>query len=252
VILVRGEQIEIVYGDRDRGSPGVRIQFFEEAAFAFRAYVGMGDGRLLPLNSDLRVPVVGGEPVRFTLITPSNARVGEATRLLVRAEDRYGNVAGNYRGSQSVVFNDGTSTRQLDVEFGDAEAGVCLLDGLIFNFPGDFTFRLVNTAYESNSVRVQTKHDAFVSTFWGDLHGHTLNSDGRGTVDQYYRYADQIAGLDVCAVTDHDFMLSDAAWARSKQATNAHYRPGRFVTLQAFEWSGFSDVGRPQYLFSIG
>jgi hypothetical protein len=72
-----GEQIEIIYGNPDGGSPGVRIQFFEEEAFAFRAYVDrIGDGRFLPLCPDLNVRIVGGELARFTLTTPSNARVG--------------------------------------------------------------------------------------------------------------------------------------------------------------------------------
>jgi hypothetical protein len=78
---------------------------------------------------------------------------------------------------------------------------------------------------------------------WGDIHGHTLFSDGRGTIEEYYDFADRVAGLDFCAVTDHAFEILDWMWAHSKKVTNRFYRPGRFVTFQAFEWSGATPVG---------
>ncbi len=40
--------------------------------------------------------------------------------------------------------------------------------------------------------------------YWGDLHGHSGLSDGTGTPEDYYRYARDIAALDVAALTDHD------------------------------------------------
>ena len=86
---------------------------------------------------------------------------------------------------------------------------------------------------------------------WGDLHGHTLNSDGRGTVEQFYDYAENVAGLDFCAVTDHAFEVLDHMWAHSKKVTNAVYQPGKFVTFQAYEWSGQTDVGGDHNVFFL-
>ena len=39
---------------------------------------------------------------------------------------------------------------------------------------------------------------------WGDLHGHSNFSDGTGLPEDYYRYARDVAALDVAALTDHD------------------------------------------------
>jgi hypothetical protein len=249
--LDAGETIEIVYGDTEQGSPGARIQFFEEADFAFRAYVDAGDGTFLPLAPDLKVPIVGDETKRLVLVTPSNARVGAPTRLLVRAEDRYGNVARNHRGHTQVSFDDGTGPQTLAIEFGEAQEGLVRIDGIVFREPGLYTFRTADAAFESNPTRVTSGPPAF-STFWGELHGHTLASDGRGTIDQYYDYAARVAGLDVCAVTDHDFMLSDTVWEESKKITNLHNRPGQFVTLQGFEWSGLTEVGGDHNVYFAG
>ena len=52
-----------------------------------------------------------------------------------------------------------------------------------------------------------------------------------------------MAGLDFCAVSDHGFEMTDKMWEHSKKVTNAVCKPGRFVTFQAYEWSGQSEVG---------
>jgi hypothetical protein len=78
---------------------------------------------------------------------------------------------------------------------------------------------------------------------WGDLHGHTLFSDGRGTVEEYYDFAQRVAGLDFCAVSDHAFELVDEMWAHSKAVTNRLNQPGTFVTFNGYEWSGQTPDG---------
>src|SRR6266404_861467 len=249
--LVEGDRVEIVYGDRTGGGPGARVQTFEEASFAFRVYVDpSGAGEFLPLDPDLGIAIVGGEAIRLVLLTPSSVRVGEPTRLLIRAEDRYGNIACSHRGSIAIEFSDGEQVRRQPIDLTEADSGIRWIDGLVFKSPGDYTFTIAGTSCESNPVRVSGTQSR-VSTFWGELHGHTLHSDGRGTLDQFYDYACRVAALDVCAVTDHDFMMSDAVWADSKRITNAHNRPGRFVTLQAFEWSGLTEVGGDHNVYFV-
>jgi hypothetical protein len=39
---------------------------------------------------------------------------------------------------------------------------------------------------------------------WADLHGHSNLSDGTGVPEDYYRYARDVAALEVAALTDHD------------------------------------------------
>ncbi len=41
--------------------------------------------------------------------------------------------------------------------------------------------------------------------FWGDVHGHTSHSDGKGSLDDYFAYARDVSNLDFVIVTDHDF-----------------------------------------------
>jgi SAM-dependent methyltransferase len=244
--LVFGDAVDIVFGDRTRGGPGAKVQFYCETPFRLRCSVdpdGRGVFRRVP--DDLEITITAGPAVRLVAVLPSDAVVGMPVRLLIKAEDAFGNVATGFRGAVELRQQGGGAVAPRRVLFDDAASGLVWLDDVIFAEPGDYTIVATDggLAAESNPVRVRAPASGCRSIFWGEIHGHTVASDGRGTIEQYYDYAETVAGLDVCAVTDHDFMITDNLWAESKRITNARNRPGRFVTLQGFEWSGTSPVG---------
>jgi hypothetical protein len=80
---------------------------------------------------------------------------------------------------------------------------------------------------------------------WADLHGHSGLSDGTGTPYDYLAYAEEVARLDVVALTDHDHWGIEpldedpervaALFERIDRAQ----RPGRFVTLPGYEWTSW-------------
>ena len=80
---------------------------------------------------------------------------------------------------------------------------------------------------------------------WADLHGHTRYSDGSGAPDDYFRYARDVARLDVIALTDHDHWgLSPLDENPARQAeivalAKTYHEPGRFVTLPGYEWTSW-------------
>ncbi len=114
----------------------------------------------------------------------------------------------------------------------------------MFSTPGTCTLSASDGTLRqtANPVRVTAERPETL-LLWGDLHGHTLFSDGRGTIEEFYDFAERVAGLDFCAVSDHAFELIDEMWEHSKLVTNRVNRPGRFVTFQAYEWSGTSKMG---------
>lgn len=73
--------------------------------------------------------------------------------------------------------------------------------------------------------------------YWGDIHGHSICSDGLGTPEDYYEYAKNIALLDFASLTDHGQELSDEDWEMIKKATRVYNVPGRFVTILGYEFS---------------
>lgn len=79
--------------------------------------------------------------------------------------------------------------------------------------------------------------------YWGDLHGHTAFSDGKGTVDHYFAYARDTAGLDFAVVSDHDYgdgtarELPRAVWELTNDRVDAYTVDGRFVAIAGYEWT---------------
>jgi hypothetical protein len=101
--------------------------------------------------------------------------------------------------------------------------------------------------------------------YWGDIHGHTAFSDGWGTPEQFYDYARNTQNLAFSAVTDHveavnlfseSFIFADGSpldlWRMTIQAADAHYVPGTFVTLPAFEWTSNEFGHRNAYFRNSG
>ena len=79
--------------------------------------------------------------------------------------------------------------------------------------------------------------------YWGDVHGHTVFSDGKGTAAEYFQYARDKAKLDFAIVTDHDFG-HQAPWRMPKehwQALQSQAREstvsGTFVAIAGYEWT---------------
>lgn len=87
---------------------------------------------------------------------------------------------------------------------------------------------------------------------WGDVHGHTQLSDGKGSVDDYFRHARDVAHLDFAIVTDHDFgheapwRMPVQDWQLIQSTADACTTDGRFLAIAGYEWTSqekyWSDV----------
>jgi len=98
--------------------------------------------------------------------------------------------------------------------------------------------------------------------YWGDTHGHTSLSDGKGTPTDYFTHSRDVARLDFVIVTDHDFgnrhpwRMPKENWQLTQDAADAATVEGRFVALAGYEWtsqpkywSGFSNGIGSEHLF---
>lgn len=243
--LKPGETLRTTLGDRSGGSAGMRVQPFDESCFVFKTFVdALGNGKYLPLADSPSIEIVAAEPVRLSVVMPSDAVAGEPTWCLVRAEDRYGNPAPKYSGMVELASSDSEAILPKGHAFTSKDGGVYRFEPVVLGREGIHTISVSDglLSARSNPVCVGQERPKEL-LLWGDLHGHTLFSDGRGTVEEYYDFAENVAGLDFCAVSDHAFELVDAMWEHSKGVTNRVNKPGRFVTFQAYEWSGTTKQG---------
>ena len=81
--------------------------------------------------------------------------------------------------------------------------------------------------------------------FWGDIHGHTILSDGLGSPEDYYACGREEALLDFCAIADHAQYMSDEDWELTQQVTQQFNTPGEYVTLLGYEYS--CNASLPRY-----
>ena len=105
-------------------------------------------------------------------------------------------------------------------------------------------------------VAVWAKCTAFAEyhTYWGDVHGHTSISDGKGSLDDYFTYARDVAKLDFVIVTDHDFgngkptwWMPKESWKLTQNKADQYTVAGKFVAIAGYEWTS-----QPKYWTDVG
>ncbi|MDP8255919.1 MAG: DUF3604 domain-containing protein [Candidatus Alcyoniella australis] len=91
---------------------------------------------------------------------------------------------------------------------------------------------------------------------WGQIHGHSLVSDGLGSDAEFYEFARDKSLLDFAALTDHGYLtesivhpqflrhqINPPQWDEYCRVCREFNDPGCFVTFLAYEWTSqvFSD-----------
>jgi hypothetical protein len=238
--LAGGEQIEVVYGASPAGALADR--YAERGSAFWFAVDGDGDGVRGLVPDPPRITIEAGPAVRLVAHWPSVARPGEQVPLTIAALDAAGN-AGTFLGHAVRLEVPRGITAPKKVRLG-AEGRTTVTVGV--GAPGVYRLRL-HTADGLEATTNPLDASAHAPRIlWGDLHGHSNYSDGTGLPDDYYRYARDIAGLDVAALSDHDHWglefldTHPTLWTDLTQATHRFHDPGRFVTLLAFEWTSWA------------
>lgn len=258
-VLKTGETITVSYGDGKYGSPGALTHLAQEYEFASLIYRQIDwktikqdfeaekRGRVYNYakehyfveNSPL-IKVNGAQAENFIVTVPSRVQTGTEFELKVVARDRFGNVANFHEGTAAFEYQPELMLPEV-FDFTKRDRGI---KSFVCEARGSGTYTVkVHARYnritgESNPVIVADNR-APKQLYWGDLHVHTIDSDGLGTVSAAYRYGRDAADLDFCAITDH----LDGVTPIIRKNAEAYNDPGRFVTFNAFEQSGIAEGG---------
>src|SRR5262249_18177529 len=193
--------------------------------------------------------LVPGPAAHWKAIWPSLAVVGEPFRLAIIAEDAWGNPTGEAEQTLAPVPSPPIPgvPPNVAIKRGD---GPRVLDNLVADTVGDLDLRLVANGEElarANPLRVVTA--ATLRRYWGDLHGQSGETIGMGSAESYFRYARDLAFVDIVGHQGNDFQITDAFWAGLNRLTAAFDVPGRFVCLPGYEWSGNTGMGGDRNIF---
>ena len=259
--LVEGDRIRFVYG---AGPFGAQIDRYAERDAEIGVAVDAdGDGYRRFTDEGARLDVAARRAARLVAYGPAELAPGDALTLRVSLVDAQGNRTnrladgappnGPDRGrvvleirplpESTIAFG---PPRKVDVpDWQDGSASVSLGE-----VSGEGVLRL--------EVRGTGRLAGFAATLppivarraprrlvWGDLHGHTGLSDGTGRPEDYFRYAREVARLDVVALTDHDhwgmrpLALDPEATRGVFDTTDAAEELDRFVTIPGYEWTSW-------------
>lgn len=254
--LSAGERIRIDYG---AGGPGATADRYAERGSPFWFAVdGDGDGVRGLVPRPPAVDVVAG-PARGIVVTaPSVVRPGAPLRVVIALVDRAGNAFLPWRGALSLhplavpcadlpAIECDPSARlaaPAGVELASGDGGLAVLE-LVAPAGGIHLLDVEGPdglAGRSNPIVVS---EGLPPLLWADLHGHSRLSDGTAAPEDYFRYARDVAALDVAALTDHDHWGMEPLarhpelWEEIGAAVRAAHDPGRFVALLAYEWTSW-------------
>ncbi|MCB1018859.1 MAG: DUF3604 domain-containing protein [Acidobacteria bacterium] len=252
--LKQGDWIEIVYGSRGGGSPGVEIQPMDETAFEQKVYVDAeGKGEFLPLPQSPTIRVLPGEAKELIVAAKTDWVVGEPGWVNVWLDDGLGNPAMGYRGAIDLAAEPGASQFRASWTFSLEDKGAHRFSDVRFEKPGVYRVRVTSRDGKTALSNPFTVHETAPEEriVWGDMHTHTKYSDGRGTPDEMYAFGRDYAAIDFCSVSDHAFTTTDWMWDDIQRATAEYNDPGRYVTFLGYEWSGTTDVGGDHNVYTV-
>jgi len=242
--LAQGERIRIDYG---AGELGARSDPYAERGSRFWIAVdGDGDGTRSVLADSPGVDVLPGPAARLVVTLPTTARVGQAVRVCVALLDASANAGPDFAGT---VELDAAEELELagSFELGSEDGARRTLEGTVTE---GGVYRVNARVSVGGRTLTATSNPMLVSDsgpriLWADLHGHSAVSDGTGTPEDYFRYARDVAALDVVALTDHDhwgLLFMDERpelWADELAVAERFHEPGRFVTVPGYEWTNW-------------
>lgn len=243
--LREGDQIAVRFGDRRQGGPGMRLQTFCEQTFEFRVLVdAIATYNYVELPAQPEIAIVPGPPVLWKAILPTTRTTGQAFRLNVKGEDKWGNPSNRCAGT--LRFRPSRPVAGLpDTAAFSAGSYALQIDALSVDGAGDLTIDLLDEAGDllatSNPLRIVEA--AALLPYWADLHGQSEETIGTNSARDFYEFARDKAFLDACSHQGNDFQITGEFWAHLNDLSRELSVDGGFVVFPGYEWSGNTGLG---------
>lgn len=228
--LLNGEKIAVQINN-------IEAPRISEERFTFLVLADSdGDGLYGRIKEVGTVVVEPGEPRGIACFAQSLVRPGNSPEISCRIEDMWRNLTSSFENPLIVTMVNEYKTLEVQgngrptVTF---KGPVVTVEGPgeveVSTNVGDENFRTF-----TNPIMVETRRDGKM-LLWGDIHGHSALSDGRGTPSNYYKYARDVSFLDVASLSDHDWQMTADEFNHLFMTTEKFNEPGRFVTIPSAE-----------------
>jgi len=247
--LREGDQIIIRFGDRREGGPGMRVQTFCEETFEFRVLVdAIATYNYVELPTQPDIAIVPGPPAIYKAILPTQRRTGDAFRLCMKGEDRWGNPSNQCDQTFTLRANMAVDGLPASVRFSPGGFSQ-IIEGLTVQTSGDLTIELLDDADAVVAASNPCRFDATSATgadllpYWGDLHGQSEETIGTNSARDFYDFAKDKAFLDACVHQGNDFQITNSFWEWLNELSEEFTVDDEFIVFPGWEWSGNTGLG---------
>lgn len=249
--LTAGDTITIKFGDTSQGSPGMRLQTFCEDTFEFHTLVDpIATYCYQPVPEQPTIQIVPGVPETYVAVAPTLIGTGTPFSLKFKGEDKWGNpsdqcdVTFKLRATSAVAGLPETVTLQPGAFTGEIAGLSCAETG---DLQIEFLDNADNVVFTTNPIRVEDSPT--LVHFWGDLHGQSEETIGTGSADQYFRYARDMAFVDITGHQGNDFQITSPFWDELDGLCAKYDEPHKFIAIPGYEWSGNTGLGGDRNIY---
>jgi Protein of unknown function (DUF3604) len=222
------------------------MQTFCEETFELKVLVdAIATYTYLEVPNSPVLRIVPGPAAVWKAQLPTVRRVGEPFRLLLKAEDRWGNPTDQVQARLRLSSSLPIAGLPEEVTLSPHSGGTRWIDHLTVASPGDLT---VTAHDEQGQVVVQSNplrivEQATLVPYWGELHGQSEETIGTNSARAYFTFARDKSGVDVIVHQGNDFQITTPFWEELQRLTREFLDEGRFVTFPGYEWSGNTGLG---------
>ena len=186
--------------------------------------------------------ILGGEIDRIRAYVPAATRPGVPFPMVVRPEDKFGNLSYEQIHDISVL----AQGRHIRPGLKQVPSSTCLQAMITLTREGIHRLEVSASpsSFQTTTNPTLCSKDA-KPVYWGMIHGHTEMSDGAGHVDHYFHQLKNEVLLDFGALSDHDHLWETPLdmWEGTCEAVKRWHEPRHFVTLLGYEWAKWRKNG---------
>lgn len=253
-----GETFTICVGspqEDKRSTQGTRAQTFLERRRSFPIHIdpkGKGDYKD---HEAFMIDIKGNQLEKIVMVTPSLVPKNHRFDIIVRFEDRYGNLTGRVEEGTLIELYYEQLRETLKWTLFCPETGFIALPNIYFNEPGLYILKLKNlkTGELFKSTPIMCTTDESQMLFWGSLHDDAVRFNSTEQVESLLRHYRDDKSLQFYATSspeDEEHTPSDI-WKLINTCTTEFNEEDRFVTMVGMQWfSDASDEGIRQFIFA--
>jgi hypothetical protein len=253
--LKKGQKVTVIIGDHSKGGKGIHVDRIHKYNKYFILYCIPNEeveSRLLEtawantwskqsgteawIVGASTMHILGGVTDHIRAYIPAVTKPGNPFVVLVRPEDKFGNMSHCELGSIVISLN----KQPLQAKIERLPDSVCIQATVSLPDEGIHRLDVSETSSGLRTVTNPTKcSKSAQSVYWGMIHGHTEMSDGTGNLDEYFHQLRDEVLLDFASTSDHDHLgeTSDEFWAITCSAVRRWNKPPDFVAFLGYEWA---------------